>query len=42
MALPTVEIHGLVRVGELARAAGLLPVEWSCPLGADAVAFLRS
>lgn len=36
------EIHGLVRVGELDRAAGLLPVERPCPLDEDALVHLRS
>ncbi|MGW3653716.1 DUF4291 domain-containing protein [Streptomyces sp. NPDC000878] len=35
------EIHGLVRAGQLDRAAGLLPVERPYPLDADTLAHLR-
>ncbi|WP_329279707.1 DUF4291 domain-containing protein [Streptomyces sp. NBC_01451] len=35
------EVHGLVRAGELGRAAGLLPVERPYPLDEDVLAHLR-
>jgi hypothetical protein len=35
------EVHGLVRAGELDRAAGLLPVERPLPLDEDVLAHLR-